>query len=96
MGSSSTSFCLGMSRPYWAFRPSEISLLVTAPNSLPPLPALALIFTGQFSSFPAISWASAFSRASSAFRAFSFRFMVLMASAVAGTASFRGRRKFRP
>ena len=30
MGSSSTSFCLGMSMPNWAFSPSEISLVVTA------------------------------------------------------------------
>ena len=30
MGSSSTSFCVGMSRPNCSFSPSEISLVVTA------------------------------------------------------------------
>ena len=38
MGSSSTIFCLGTSSWYWLARPSEISLLVMAPKSLPSLP----------------------------------------------------------
>ena len=81
--------------PYCFWSPSEISLVVTAPKSLPLLPALAVSFTWHSLSFSAMASASAFSRASSAFLAFSFRFMVLMASAVAGMAIFRGRRKFR-
>ncbi|CAN4021438.1 hypothetical protein AKKGGB_AKKGGB_06400, partial [Dysosmobacter welbionis] len=31
-------FCLGMSMPNCCLSPSEISLVVTAPNSRPPLP----------------------------------------------------------
>ena len=38
MGSSSTIFCLGTSSWNWLARPSEISLLVIAPKSLPSLP----------------------------------------------------------
>ena len=41
MGSSSTIFCLGTSSWNWLARPSEISLLVMAPKSLPSLPPLA-------------------------------------------------------
>lgn len=54
MGSSSTSFCLGMSTPHWAFSPSEISLVVTAPNSRPPLPPFAVSFTWHSFSFSAV------------------------------------------
>ena len=48
------------------------------------------------SSCLAVASASAFSAASWAFLAFSCCFMVFTFSAVASTASFRGRRKFRP
>ena len=68
---------------------------VTAPNSRPPAPALAVSLTTQSLSLAAIASASAFSAASWAFLAFSCIFMVLTFSAVAGTASFRGRRKLR-
>ena len=92
MGSSSTSFCLGMSTLCCAFSASEISLVVTAPKRRPPAPAFAGIFTRRAFSRSAAAMAASFWRASSARRAFSFRFMVLMASAVAAMASFRGRR----
>ena len=95
MGSSSTILVLAMFSPCWADRASEISLVVTAPNSRPPSPALALIFTIRPSSFLATASASAFSAAIWAFLAFSCCFMVLMLSGVAVTASFLGRRKFR-
>ena len=86
---------LAMVRPCWAARASEISLAVTAPNRRPPSPALAATFTVRLSSFLARASASAFSAASWALRAFSCCFMVLILSAVAETASFRGRRKLR-
>jgi len=71
---------------------SEISLPVMAPKSLPFAPPLAVIFTVQLRSLSAVSTAAARFAASSARRAFSLRFMVLMASAVAGMASLRGSR----
>ena len=81
--------------PCWLKSPSLISLEVMAPKSFPLAPALAVSFTTAPLSFSATASASAFCRASSAFRAFSCSFMVFMASAVAGTASFRGSRKLR-
>ena len=95
MGSSWTILVLGMVMPCWAWRASAISLLVTAPNSRPPLPPLATTLTVSSLSLAAVASASAFSAASWAFLAFSCIFMVLMFSAVAGTASLRGRRKLR-
>ena len=56
---------------------------------------MVVSFTGHSFSFSAISKAAARSAASWARLAFSCCCMVLMFSAVAGTASFRGRRKFR-
>ena len=66
------------------------------PNSRPPWPALARSFTWQPLSCSAAAIACAFSSASRACLALSCIFMVFTFSAVASTASLRGRRKLRP
>ena len=68
---------------------------VTAPNSLPPSPPLAAIFTWQAFSFSAMAWASALASASALALALAWSFMVFTASAVASTARPLGMRKLR-
>ena len=92
MGSAWTIFLLSRLMPCWACSASLISLLVTAPNSFPPAPARAEIFTMAFSRAFAFSMACSFSAAILAAFAFSRSFKALRLSFVASTASFRGSR----
>ena len=74
---------------------SVLGSMLIDPKSRPPSPPLAWMMTWMDSSAAARRSASARSAASRSRLAFSWSFMVLRFSAVAGTASFRGRRKLR-